>query len=96
MAGRGPGCPGGLYAREQRAALRVEGSPVYMKVSAGDQSSSSTVGASEDIIGDPDVCGKVRKLEGLAVMSEVPVLFAAESVLLSSSAVTPDVAAGVT
>lgn len=47
--GNDPVWAGGLYAREQRAASRVEDCPVYMYVSAGDQSSSSSVGDSEGI-----------------------------------------------
>lgn len=85
LAGRGPGCPGGLKEREQRAPSSVEASPVYRKVSAGVQLSSSTVGVGEDAVGDSDPRGKFRRVEVLPLAaSKAPeVLLAADSVLLT-------------
>lgn len=88
LKGRGPFWPGKLYAREQRATSSVEGSPVYRKVSAGDQSSSSSVGASVGVAARE---GSVELLE----ISKVPVLFIKESVLLAVSTKTADVKSGV-
>ena len=87
---RGPLCPGGLYAREQRDALRADGSPVYRKVSAGDQSSSITVGASEGAAADPGGS------EGPGEVGGGSVVLLRGAVLLSDSSVTPERKSGVT
>lgn len=64
---------------------------MYMKVSAGDQSSSSSVGACEGVAANPEGSGDWMEVEGLVEMSEAPVLFVKESVVLSASNLTPDV-----
>lgn len=61
---------------------------MYRNVSAGDQSSSISVGASE--VENPEGSAAVEEVEGLVEFSEVLVLFVNDSVLLVVSTVTPD------